>query len=86
MRNLLCNSMPWELFEHDVNVDQAVASTIHENDGRLDIASGKLGNLVITIRGGDTEWGLYVVVVHLKAVVADDLKPVNHTLGTRVRI
>lgn len=76
-----CDGVFGEFFEHDFDIYEAVAAAVDEDDRRFDVAGRKLGDLVVAIGCCDGKWGLHIIIVHLKALVADDLKPVNHAFG-----
>lgn len=83
VRDLVGNGLRGELLEHDLDIDQRIAPTVHENDGRLDIPSWVPSHLGIPIGRAQGKVLLDVVVVHLERFVADDLEPMNHALGAR---
>ena len=85
MRDLLRDGMARQLLEHDVDVDQTVRTAPHQNDRRLDVACGELGNLVVlgAVRGDRAR---RLVVVHLEYAIADDLEPMHYTLRARERV
>ena len=83
--DLLGDCVRGELLQHDIDIDQTIRPTIDQHNGCLDILSGKLGNLVVLGSVGD-DWVRVIVVVHLERAVADDLEPMDHTLGRTVRV
>lgn len=86
MWHLLCNSMTREFFQHHLDVDETVATAINQNNWRFDVSCRKFGNFIVSIVGHETQWSLYIVIVHLKAFVTDDLKPMYYTFRTSERI
>ena len=81
MSNLLGDRMSGQFLEHDLDIHQAVASTIYENNGRLDITRRILGDFVVLCAGCDRKGGLDFVVEHLESFVSDDLQPMDDRLG-----
>lgn len=86
MRDFRSDSLRGQLAEHSFNVYQRVASSVYQNDRCPDIPSRVLGDLGIFPRRADAHGLMYIIVVHLEALVPDNLKPVDDTLGARERI
>ena len=70
-----------EFLEHDVDVYEAVAAAVEQDDGRFDVAGGVFSDFVVSVAGAYAERGLHIVVIHLEALVSDDLEPVDDALG-----
>lgn len=79
--NLVGHGVLGQLSQHDSNIDQRIAATIHQHDRRLYVAGGKLSYPIISIRSTDAERTRRIIVVHLERLVPDDLEPVHHRLG-----
>ena len=80
-RNGFGNGIAGQTLQHNFDVDEAVAVTIQEDDGSLDVASWVFDRLVETLAGDDAERSVDFVVVELEALVADNLKPVHNRFG-----
>lgn len=85
VRNLLGDCMSGQFLEHDLDIHQAVASTINKNDGCLDVTGRILGDLVVLCARRDRERSLHFIVEHLEGFVSDDLQPMNNRLGATKR-
>ena len=49
VRDFFYDCVTWEFFEHDLNINQAVSSTVHKDNGCLDIPCGEFGNFVVSV-------------------------------------
>lgn len=81
MRDLFSHGMSGKLLKHDFDVDQAVTSTIYQDDRSLDVASRVLGDLVVFCARCNRQRGLHLVIEHLESFVPDNLEPVDDRLG-----
>ncbi len=86
VRNFARDGVAWELFKHDLDVHQTVAATPKEEDRGFDILSREFGNFVIAVDRAEAQRSLNVIVVHLKGFVADNLEPMDYTLGAGERV
>lgn len=84
VRDFFRNSMSWKFLEHDFDVDKTIGSTVNEKDWRFDVSGGKFGDFVVSISSPNAQWCLHVIIVHLEALVPDDLEPVHNALYTCV--
>lgn len=75
-----------QLLQHHLDINQRVTSSIHENNRRLDITSWIPSHLRKLVASTQCQVGLYVIVIHLKRLVADDLEPMDNGFGTGERI
>lgn len=90
VRDLRGDGLAREFLEHRLDVDEGVAASVDEDDGGLDVAGGVLCDFGVFARRGQAHGLVDVVVVHLEALVADDLEPVDDALcaceGVQVRV
>lgn len=83
VRNFSRDSLSRQLFQHGFDVNQGVAAAVNKDNGGFDVAGGILGDFGVFARGSDAHGLIDVVVVHLEALVANNLKPMDDTLCTR---
>ena len=88
MGNLSYDCVGWKLFQHDVNVNQGITSSEDKDNWSFDISGWEFGNLGVFADAAERYHRLDVVIIHLKALSSDNLKPMNHTLraGKRVQM
>ena len=83
VRDLGGDRLAGQLLEHGLDVDEGVAAAVDEDDGRLDVAGRVLCDFGVLAGRGHAHGLVDVIVVHLEALVADDLEPVDDALGAR---
>ncbi len=75
-----------QLLQHDVDINQRVTTSIHEHNGCLDVPCRISSDLGELIAGTKCQVRLYVVVIHLKRFIANDLEPMDDGLGAGERV
>ena len=86
VRYFSCNRMSRKLLEHHFDIDKAVTSSIYQDNGRFDVSGWEFRDFVIPVARTQTQWCLYIIIVHLEALVANDLEPVHYALCAGKRV
>ena len=86
MWNFSSSCVCWQFVQHDLDVYQAIAATIHQENGRLDIPGWKFSYFVKPVSGAQSKRRLCIIIEHLEASVPDDLKPVHHGSNTSIGV
>ena len=70
----------WKLLKHDIDVDERITASIHQGNRCCDVPGWKFCYLIETPVGkGRSDSSLNVIVVHLEALIANDLEPMDNT-------